>query len=73
MEAFDVGDIHLIELHSDQGGGFWQDPDWFVNKITIISSSQDRVYIFPCFRWVMKDLILFPGKGKQKLFRKEQD
>ena len=33
MEAFDVGDIHLIELHSD-GGGYWSgDPDWFVNKV----------------------------------------
>ena len=33
VEAFDVGDIHLIELHSD-GGGYWSgDPDWFVNKV----------------------------------------
>ena len=35
VEAFDVGDIQLIELHSD-GGGYWSgDPDWFVNKVGI--------------------------------------
>nr|AHK60922.1 allene oxide synthase/8R-lipoxygenase fusion protein a [Capnella imbricata] len=64
VEAFDVGDIQLIELHSD-GGGYWSgDLDWFVNKVVILSSSQDRVYSFPCFRWVIKDMVLFPGEAK---------
>ena len=36
VQGFDVGDIHLIELHSD-GGGYWSgDPDWFVNKVAEI-------------------------------------
>ena len=35
VQGFDVGDIQLIELHSD-GGGYWSgDPDWFVNKVNI--------------------------------------
>ena len=63
VQGFDVGEIYFIELHSNQSGGFWQDPDWFVNKVTIISSSQSDVYFFPCFRWVIADLTLFPGKG----------
>ena len=33
VEGFDVGNIQLIELHSD-GGGYWSgDPDWFVNRV----------------------------------------
>ena len=42
VEAFDVGDIQLIELHSD-GGGYWSgDPDWFVNKVR----SRCTIYLF---------------------------
>jgi hypothetical protein len=67
MEAFDVEDIQLIEFQSDQGGIRPGDPKWFVNKVTIISSSQDRVYSFPCFRWIIQDLTLFPGQGKIRL------
>jgi hypothetical protein len=34
VEAFDVGDIQLIELHADGSGLYWSgDPDWFVNKV----------------------------------------
>ncbi|XP_028395809.1 allene oxide synthase-lipoxygenase protein [Dendronephthya gigantea] len=63
VEAFDVGDIQLIELHSD-GGGYWSgDADWFVNRVIVLSSSQDRVYSFPCFRWIIKDMVLFPGEA----------
>ena len=29
-----------------------------------MSSTQDRVYSFPCFRWVIKDMVLLPGEGK---------
>nr|ABW76418.1 allene oxide synthase/8R-lipoxygenase fusion protein [Gersemia fruticosa] len=63
VEGFDVGDIQLIELHSDQGGYWSGDPDWYVNRVTIISSSQDRIYSFPCYRWILKDIVLFPGEA----------
>lgn len=34
VEAFDVGDIQLIELHADGSGLYLSgDPDWFVNKV----------------------------------------
>ena len=41
VQGFDVGDIHLIELHSD-GGGYWSgDPDWYVNKVSDIKMMID--------------------------------
>ncbi|XP_028395780.1 allene oxide synthase-lipoxygenase protein-like [Dendronephthya gigantea] len=67
VKAFDVGDIQLIELHSDGGGYYWRDdPDWFVNRVKVSSSSQDRVYSFPCFRWITKDIVLFPRKDNKE-------
>ena len=65
VQGFDVGEMYFVELHSDQGGSLWEDPDWFVNKVTVISSSQDQVDVFPCYRWIIQDITLFHGKGEQ--------
>lgn len=65
VEAMDVGEILVVHLHNDGGGWWYKNPDWFVNKISIISSKQvqDDPFEFPCYRWVMSDLVVFEGKG----------
>ena len=63
VEAMDVGEILMVHLHNDQGGWWYKNPDWFVNKIGVISSSQDEPFEFPCYRWVLSDLVVFEGRG----------
>ena len=63
IEAMDVGKVLMIQLHNDGGGWWYKNPDWFVNKITVLSSSQDDPFEFPCYRWVLSDLTVFEGKG----------
>lgn len=65
VEAMDVGEILIVHLHNDGGGWWHKNPDWFVNKISIISSKQvqDDPFEFPCYRWVMSDLVVFEGKA----------
>ena len=63
VEAMDVGEILMVHLHNDQGGWWYKNPDWFVNKIAVISSSQDEPFEFPCYRWVLSDLVVFEGRG----------
>ena len=69
VEAMDVGEILLLQLHSDGGGWWYKNPDWFVNKIAIIAAKNNESYEFPCNRWVLKDLKVFQGKGKNILQR----
>ena len=62
LVAEDVGELLTIKLHNDQGGLY---SDWFVEKI-MITCSQDpqRLYEFPCYRWVQSESIFFEGKGR---------
>lgn len=62
LDAEDVGELLMIKLDNDQGGLF---SDWFVEKV-MITCSQDpqRLYEFPCGRWVQSESIFFEGKGR---------
>jgi len=61
LDAEDVGELLMIKLDNDQGGLF---SDWFVEKV-MITCSQDpqRLYEFPCGRWVQSESIFFEGKA----------
>jgi len=61
IQAMDVGEVLLVHLYND-GSGLYS--DWFVNKITITSSKQDETFHFPCYRWIVDDMVVFQGKGK---------
>ena len=64
VEAMDVGKVLMVQLHNDRGGWWYKNPDWFVNKIAVLSSTQDyEPFEFPCHRWVLSDLMVFEGKG----------
>ena len=66
VEAMDVGKVLMVHLHNDQGGWWYKNADWFVNKIAVISSTQDEPFEFPCYRWVLSDLVVFEGRGNLK-------
>ena len=51
----------MVHLYNDGSGWF---SDWFVNKITITSSKQEETFDFPCYRWVVDDMVVFQGKGE---------
>ena len=57
----DVGEVLMVHLYNDGSGWF---SDWFVNKITITSSKQEETFVFPCYRWVVDDMVVFQGKGE---------
>ena len=61
--AMDVGKVLMIQLRNDRGGWWYKNPDWLVNKISVLSSSQEDPFEFPCYRWVLSDLVIFEGKG----------
>ncbi|KAJ7376326.1 Arachidonate 5-lipoxygenase [Desmophyllum pertusum] len=63
IEAMDVGKVLMIHLHNDRGGWWYKNPDWFVNRISVLSSTQDDPFEFPCYRWVLSDLDVFEGKA----------
>lgn len=62
MQAMDVGEVLMIQLHND-GSGWLTNSDWFVNKIVVTSSTEERAFQFPCYRWVVSDMVIFQGKG----------
>ena len=64
VEAMDVDEVLMVHLHNSGGGWWHKNPDWFVNRISVISSSQEDPFEFPCYRWVLSDLVVFEGKGK---------
>ena len=62
VQAMDVGEILVIQLHND-GSILLTTSDWFVNKIVVASSTQEKAFQFPCYRWVVSDMVIFQGKG----------
>lgn len=66
VEAMDVGKVLMVQLHNDRGGWWYKKPDWFVNKISVKSSSQEDPFEFLCYRWVLADLVVFGGKGTHR-------
>ncbi|CAB3985700.1 allene oxide synthase-lipoxygenase -like [Paramuricea clavata] len=57
----DVGEVLVINLFNN--GPLYKDPDWFVNKITVISSKQEESFEFPCYRWLISKMVAFQGKA----------
>ena len=62
IQAMDVGEVLMIQLHNNSSG-WLKNPDWFVNKIFVASSTQERAFQFPCYRWVVSDVVVFQGQG----------
>ena len=47
-----VGNIKRIRVgHDNWGAG----PGWFLDKVIVDDIEQNRVYEFPCGRWLAKD------------------
>ena len=62
VQAMDVGEVVIISLHIDECFGI-SNPDWFVDKILVTSSTQEKAFLFPCYRWIQSDMIVCQGKG----------
>ena len=63
VQAMDVGAVLMIRLENDGVGWWYKNPNWFVNKITVASSRQEKAFEFPCYRWVVSDMVVFQGTG----------
>jgi arachidonate 5-lipoxygenase len=63
VRAMDVGDLYIIHLQNSRGGLLSNNFDWFVNKVTILKEGSDAPYEFPCYSWILKDLVVFNGAG----------
>jgi len=63
VQAMDVGELLMIQLHNDGSRRWYKNPDWFVNKITVASSKHEKPFEFPCYRWVVSDMIVYQGTG----------
>ena len=59
----DVGDVAMITL---KNSGFGLKSDWYIAKIIVKKETQfgEKIYEFPCYRWVVRDLVVYEGKGK---------
>ena len=63
VEGDDVGDIAIISLSKHD---LLIRNDWYMAKIVIEKENDERSkYTFPCYRWVIKHLVVFEGKGKK--------
>ncbi|KAM7441264.1 arachidonate 5-lipoxygenase [Porites harrisoni] len=61
LEGEDVGELLMIKLDNDKNGLF---SDWFVEKVLITcSQNPQRLYEFPCHRWVQSESVFFEGKA----------
>ena len=60
----DVGDVVMITL---KNSGFGFKSDWYIAKVIVEKEAQfgNKIFEFPCYRWVVRDLVVFEGKGKK--------
>ncbi|KAK3734228.1 hypothetical protein QZH41_012948 [Actinostola sp. cb2023] len=63
IKTKDIGDVYVIHFHNERGGTRLKNPDWFLNKVTILKEGCDTPYEFPCYSWVLKELVAFHGAG----------
>ncbi|XP_028397585.1 allene oxide synthase-lipoxygenase protein-like [Dendronephthya gigantea] len=56
----DVGDIIMVSLNNN-GMGFKS--NWYVAKVVIEKETEEKKYIFPCYRWVIDQLVVYAGKA----------
>ena len=62
VDGDDVGDVAMITLHEDH---FGLKSDWYVANVTVekdIEGGSEK-YEFPCYRWVIGELVVYEGKG----------
>ena len=49
LECPSLGKLHRVRIsHDNSGFG----PGWYLDKIIVDDSNQNRVYEFPCSRWL---------------------
>ena len=71
FEAMDVGEVLMINLHSDACSWFFKNPDWFVNRISVISSTEKDSFEFPCHQWVFPDVAVIQRGGNKQYIKRE--
>lgn len=62
VKAMDVGAVLIIRLHNDKSRWI-ENPDWFVDRIVVTSSTQEKAFLFPCYRWIETDLVIYQGEA----------
>nr|AAY98506.1 11R-lipoxygenase [Gersemia fruticosa] len=64
QSGVDVGEIAMITLKEN---GFGLKSDWYIAKVIIEKIDEatgfSNKYIFPCYRWVIKQLVVYEGKA----------
>lgn len=71
VKAMDVGAVLIIRLHNDKSRWI-ENPDWFVDRLVVTSSTQEKAFLFPCYRWIETDLVIYQGEGNSVDFRSNQ-
>ncbi|CAB4035480.1 allene oxide synthase-lipoxygenase -like, partial [Paramuricea clavata] len=59
----DVGAVVMITLNNN---GMGVKSDWYIAKVSVEKELKggNEKYEFPCYRWVVHQLVVFEGKGK---------
>ncbi|XP_028416879.1 allene oxide synthase-lipoxygenase protein-like [Dendronephthya gigantea] len=61
VEGDDVGDIAMISLSKHD---LLLKNDWYMAKIVIEKANDESSkYTFPCYRWIIKHMVVFEGKA----------
>ena len=58
----DVGEVVMLTLNNNREGFGC---DWYIAKITVEKElpGGSEKYFFPCYRWVVSQLVVYEGKG----------
>ncbi|XP_068703458.1 allene oxide synthase-lipoxygenase protein-like [Montipora foliosa] len=62
VQAIDVGEVLILQIHNDESRWI-KNPDWFLERIVVKSSTQARTFLFPCYRWIESNMVVFQGKA----------
>ena len=57
-----MGEVLILQIHNDESRWI-KNPDWFLERIVVKSSTQARTFLFPCYRWIESNMVVFQGKG----------
>ncbi|XP_028396594.1 allene oxide synthase-lipoxygenase protein-like isoform X2 [Dendronephthya gigantea] len=58
LQAMDIGEVLMVHIFNDSRS-WYKDCDWFCNKITVTSSKYEKSLEFPCYRWVVSNMVIF--------------
>ena len=53
IECLPLGTLMRLRIWHDNSGKY---PGWFLEKVVVQDLKTSRVYEFPCYRWLAKDL-----------------